>query len=52
MVFDEPTNGLDGGNMRTIAEVLRAEANKGKTIMVITHDHELIGHCCDCEICL
>ena len=50
LIFDEPTSGLDAGNMRTIAEALKAEANKGKTILVITHDHELMRHCCDCEI--
>ena len=42
LIFDEPTSGLDGGNMRIIADMLRNEADKGKTILVITHDGELI----------
>ena len=47
LIFDEPTSGLDGGNMRIIADMLRNEADKGKTILVITHDVELIRRCCD-----
>ena len=47
LIFDEPTSGLDGGNMRIIADMLRDEADKGKTILVITHDGELIRRCCD-----
>ena len=50
MIFDEPTSGLDGGNMRIIADMLRGEADKGKTILVITHDRELIRRCCDCMV--
>ena len=33
--------------MRIIADMLRNEADKGKTILVITHDVELIRRCCD-----
>lgn len=40
MIFDEPTSGLDGGNMKIIANQLKNESNKGKTILVITHDIE------------
>lgn len=47
LIFDEPTSGLDGGNMEIIADVLRAEAKAGKTILVITHDWELMHRCCD-----
>ena len=47
LIFDEPTSGLDGRNMRIIADILRNEADKGKTILVITHDGELIHQCCD-----
>ena len=45
--FDEPTSGLDGQNMRLIAERLKSEARNGRTILVITHDRELIESCCD-----
>ena len=40
-------NGLDGKNMRLIAERLKSEARHGRTILVITHDRELIENCCD-----
>ena len=46
LILDEPTSGLDGGNMDIIANLLKAEANKGKTILVISHDIEWINRCC------
>ena len=47
LILDEPTSGLDGQNMRLIAERLKSEARHGRTILVITHDRELIESCCD-----
>ena len=47
LILDEPTSGLDGWNMRLIAERLKSEARRGRTILVITHDRELIENCCD-----
>lgn len=47
LILDEPTSGLDGKNMRLIAEKLKSEARNGRTILVITHDKELIESCCD-----
>ena len=47
LILDEPTSGLDGQNMRLIAEKLKNEARRGRTILVITHDKELIESCCD-----
>lgn len=47
LLFDEPTSGLDGGNMRKIASALKEASAGGKTILVITHDEELIQACCD-----
>ena len=47
LILDEPTSGLDGQNMRLVAERLRSEARNGRTILVITHDRELIKSCCD-----
>ena len=40
-------SGLDGKNMRLIAERLKSEARHDRTILVITHDRELIDSCCD-----
>ena len=47
MILDEPTSGLDGRNMRLVAERLKSEARNGITILVITHDRELVESCCD-----
>ena len=47
LILDESPSGLDGQNMRLIAERLKSEARNGRTILVITHDRELIESCCD-----
>lgn len=47
LILDEPTSGLDGKNMRLIAEELKKAARSGRTVLVITHDSEFIGACCD-----
>ena len=52
MLFDEPTSGLDYTHMLQIGEILRNLKDQGKTVIVVTHDRELIKECCDCEICL
>lgn len=52
MLFDEPTSGLDYTHMLQIGEILRSLKGQGKTVIVVTHDRELIKECCDCEICL
>ena len=45
LILDEPTSGLDGANMATIAELLKAEAHKGRVVFLITHDLELLSSC-------
>ena len=52
MLFDEPTSGLDYTHMLQIGEILRSLKVQEKTVIVVTHDRELIKECCDCEICL
>lgn len=47
LILDEPTSGLDGQNMRLVAGKLKSEARNGRTILVLTHDRELIESCCD-----
>ncbi len=37
LLFDEPTSGLDYNNMRLCADFLKRLADKGKTIIVVTH---------------
>jgi energy-coupling factor transport system ATP-binding protein len=46
IVFDEPTSGLDRRHMEYVAENLRELRRLGKTLLVITHDPELILSCC------
>lgn len=50
LILDEPTSGLDGWNMRLIAGELRRAAQSERTILVISHDEELIDICCDYRI--
>lgn len=52
MIFDEPTSGLDGENMRITADYFKRQGEKGKTIIIITHDYELVMSCCDRVIIL
>lgn len=47
ILLDEPTSGLDYGHMRQVADVLRMLKENGKTVLVITHDLELIACCAD-----
>jgi ATP-binding cassette subfamily B protein len=46
ILFDEPTGGLDLCHMREVADCIRDLAAQGKTILVITHDPELVLSCC------
>ena len=43
LVFDEPTSGLDFRSMERTAELLRS---LGSTVLIVTHDMELIERCC------
>jgi len=47
MLFDEPTSGLDYTHMLQIGTILRELKKLGKTVIVVTHDRELIKECCD-----
>ena len=42
IVFAEPTSGLDLKHMREVARSLKSLADQGKTLLVITHDPELV----------
>jgi energy-coupling factor transport system ATP-binding protein len=52
LLFDEPTSGLDHAHMKTVAHLLQMLAERGKTVIVSTHDPELISLCCQFLICL
>lgn len=47
LLFDEPTSGLDYLHMEKVASLLKELANGGSTVLVSTHDPELIELCCD-----
>lgn len=50
LILDEPTSGLDYSSMLQICDLLKYEANKGKLIIVVTHDQEFIEQSCDSVI--
>jgi len=47
IVFDEPTSGLDLKHMLQVSENLKQLKELGKTVIIITHDAELIMKTCD-----
>lgn len=47
LILDEPTGGLDAENMLLIAKALKNAKNRGKTILLITHDDEFMNACCE-----
>lgn len=50
LLLDEPTSGLDHTHMMETAELLKRLKAMGTTILVITHDSELIHACCSRRI--
>ncbi|MBR5362979.1 MAG: energy-coupling factor ABC transporter ATP-binding protein [Oscillospiraceae bacterium] len=47
IIFDEPTSGLDLAHMKQVSDQLKKLKDMGKTVIVVTHDHEFILSCCD-----
>ena len=52
MLFDEPTSGLDFSHMEKVCVLLKTLAKSGNTVLVATHDPELIELCCDYVLCI
>ena len=52
LLLDEPTSGLDAKNMHLISALLRRNAAKGQTIVVVTHDIEFVNQTADTVICI
>jgi energy-coupling factor transport system ATP-binding protein len=52
IVFDEPSSGLDRRHMGYVAENMRSLQRLDKTLLVITHDPELILACCTYTLCM
>ena len=46
VLLDEPTSGLDYVHMKETAALLEKLRSMGTTILVVTHDSELIRACC------
>ena len=47
IVLDEPTSGMDGEGVLSLAKWVSTLAEKGKTIIIITHDEILCEIACD-----
>ena len=47
IVLDEPTSGLDGFHMKIISALIRQLSEKGKTVIIITHDVEFTSKVAD-----
>lgn len=45
LIFDEPTSGLDYNSMAQTAELI-GSLEKDITVLIVTHDMELIERCC------
>lgn len=52
LILDEPTSGLDGENMHRMGESIKAVARNGASVIVITHDLELMAEVCTCKLVL
>lgn len=49
LIFDEPTSGLDFKHMKRTAELFASLKGK-QTVLIVTHDPELIQRCCGYQI--
>ncbi len=47
LLLDEPTRGLDYRQKAALTEFLRREKARGRTIVLATHDVELVAQCAD-----
>jgi len=47
ILLDEPTRGLDYQQKRALAGFLRAQKAAGRTVVMVTHDVELVAQCAD-----
>jgi len=46
ILFDEPTSGLDYYHMLQVSDILRSLQENGRTVIIVTHDTELIEKAC------
>lgn len=48
LILDEPFNGLDKQMLEKMRDVLNVERDKGKTILLASHNEKDIEYICDC----
>lgn len=47
LILDEPTYGQDKDNMKELVELLYKVNEEGTSILIISHDMDLVSSCCD-----
>jgi energy-coupling factor transport system ATP-binding protein len=47
LLLDEPTRGLDYRTKRELVQLLREWQSEGVSVLLVTHDVELIAHAAD-----
>lgn len=52
LILDEPTSGVDRHHLDSIAAELRALADEGRVVIVISHDMEFLNECADSMVAL
>lgn len=52
LILDEPTSGLDGRTMGVISDMVRQLTGEGTTVLVVTHDLELMQRTCSVKLSL
>jgi ABC-2 type transport system ATP-binding protein len=52
LLFDEPLSGLDANAARTIKDVVRGLADRGKTVLYCSHMLDIVERLCDRVIIL
>ena len=45
VLADEPTGNLDEDNKRIVFDLFKMLKDDGKTVIIVTHDHDLAGKC-------
>lgn len=50
LLLDEPTNGIDIASQNTLSKYIKEQKEKGKTIIISSHDLKLVEEISDCLI--
>lgn len=52
LLFDEPTTGLDAGATERLAKAIRAARDRGRVVVLVTHDHPFAARVADVRVTL